>query len=33
MAKLRLSGLGDDATLLGAADRGFAALLSDPLKG
>ncbi|BAL89967.1 putative ROK-family transcriptional regulator [Actinoplanes missouriensis 431] len=31
-AKLRLSGLADDATLLGAADRGFAALLADPLQ-
>jgi predicted NBD/HSP70 family sugar kinase len=30
-AILRLSALADDATLLGAADLGFAALLSDPL--
>lgn len=30
-ARLRLSGLADDATLLGAADLGFAALLADPL--
>ncbi|WP_433290598.1 ROK family protein [Actinoplanes sp. CA-030573] len=30
-AKLRLSGLADDATLLGAADLGFAPLLADPL--
>ena len=30
-AKLRLSGLADDATLIGAADLGFAALLADPL--
>jgi predicted NBD/HSP70 family sugar kinase len=29
-AKLRLSGLADDTTLIGAADRGFAALLADP---
>ena len=29
--RLRLSGLADDATLLGAADLGFAALLADPL--
>ncbi|WP_229070352.1 ROK family transcriptional regulator [Actinoplanes sp. DH11] len=29
--ELRLSGLRDDATLLGAADRGFGALLADPL--
>jgi predicted NBD/HSP70 family sugar kinase len=30
-ARLRLSGLADDATLIGAADLGFAALLTDPL--
>ncbi|MFF5079067.1 ROK family protein [Actinoplanes sp. NPDC000266] len=30
-AKLRLSELADDATLIGAADLGFAALLNDPL--
>nr|WP_296068972.1 ROK family transcriptional regulator [uncultured Actinoplanes sp.] len=30
-AKLQLSGLADDATLIGAAERGFAALLADPL--
>jgi predicted NBD/HSP70 family sugar kinase len=30
-AKLRLSGLADDATLIGAAERGFAGLLADPL--
>lgn len=30
-AKLRLSGLADDATLIGAADLGFAALLTDPV--
>ncbi len=30
-AELRLSGLADDATLIGAADLGFAALLADPL--
>jgi hypothetical protein len=30
-AKLRLSGLADDATLIGAADLGFADLLADPL--
>jgi predicted NBD/HSP70 family sugar kinase len=30
-AKLRLSALADDATLIGAADLGFAALLNDPL--
>lgn len=30
-AKLSLSGLADDATLIGAADLGFADLLSDPL--
>jgi len=30
-ARLRLSALADDATLLGAADLGFAALLADPL--
>jgi predicted NBD/HSP70 family sugar kinase len=30
-AALRLSGLADDATLIGAADLGFAALLADPL--
>ncbi len=30
-AELRLSGLADDTTLIGAADLGFAALLNDPL--
>jgi predicted NBD/HSP70 family sugar kinase len=30
-ARLLPSGLGDDATLIGAAEKGFAALLSDPL--
>ncbi len=30
-ARLRLSGLADDATLIGAAELGFAALLADPL--
>lgn len=30
-AKLRLSGLADDATLIGAADLGFATLLAHPL--
>ncbi|MEU4424028.1 ROK family protein [Actinoplanes sp. NPDC024001] len=30
-ARLRLSGLADDATLIGAADLGFAGLLADPL--
>ncbi|GAA1652562.1 putative NBD/HSP70 family sugar kinase [Actinoplanes couchii] len=29
--RLLPSGLGDDATLIGAAERGFAALMSDPL--
>ncbi|GLY03785.1 MULTISPECIES: ROK family transcriptional regulator [Actinoplanes] len=31
-ARLRLSGLADDATLIGAADLGFAALIADPLR-
>ncbi|MEV6303141.1 ROK family transcriptional regulator [Actinoplanes sp. NPDC051861] len=31
-AHLRLSGLADDTTLIGAADRGFATLLADPAK-
>jgi predicted NBD/HSP70 family sugar kinase len=31
-AKLRVSALADDATLIGAADLGFAALLADPLE-
>jgi predicted NBD/HSP70 family sugar kinase len=30
-ARLLPSGLGDDATLIGAAEKGFAALLADPL--
>lgn len=30
-ARLLPSGLGDDATLIGAAERGFAALMADPL--
>jgi predicted NBD/HSP70 family sugar kinase len=31
-ARLALAGLGDDSTLMGAADRGFARLLADPLR-
>jgi hypothetical protein len=30
--RLRTSGLGDDATIVGAAELGFAALLADPPK-